>query len=431
MYSSANLEKDNMNENIQNMIQSKAKKAKAAMRILSRSSADIRNNTLLAMAENILKAKDEIQEVNRFDLEYGEKTELAAPLMQRLLIDDNKIERMADNLRQVAALPDPIGAVISMGERPNGLKIGTVRVPIGVVGVVYESRPDVTVEVSALCIKSGNGVILRGGSEAIHSNTILARILSDTAAAKGVPDAIQFVDTTDRQAVYELIRLPEYIDLVIPRGSNEFVQFLMRESDVPVLGHADGICHIYVDEAANLEMATKICMNAKVGYKVAVCNALETLLVHTDIANKFLPDFCEALQEANVEVRGCKQTEQIFPSAKPATEEDWRTEYLDYIVSIRVVDNIDAAIDHIETYGSHHSDAIITESYTASQRFLKEVDSAAVYVNASTVFTDGYEFGLGAEVGISTQKLHSRGPMGLEGLTSYKYLIYGNGQVRE
>ena len=420
-----------MSENIQNMIQSKAKKAKAAMRILSRSSADIRNNTLLAMAENILRAKDEIQEVNRLDLEYGEKTELAAPLMQRLLIDDNKIERMADNLRQVAALPDPIGAVISMGERPNGLKIGTVRVPIGVIGVVYESRPDVTVEVSALCIKSGNGVILRGGSEAIRSNTILARILSDTAAAEGVPDAIQFVDTTDRQAVYELIRLPEYIDLVIPRGSNEFVQFLMKESDVPVLGHADGICHIYVDEAANLEMATKICMNAKVGYKVAVCNALETLLVHTDIANKFLPDFCEALQEANVEVRGCKQTQQIFPSAKPATEEDWRTEYLDYIVSIRVVDNIDAAIDHIETYGSHHSDAIITESYTASQRFLKEVDSAAVYVNASTVFTDGYEFGLGAEVGISTQKLHSRGPMGLEGLTSYKYLIYGDGQVRE
>jgi glutamate-5-semialdehyde dehydrogenase len=420
-----------MSENIQNMIQSKAKKAKAAMRILSRSSADIRNNTLLAMAENILKAKDEIQEVNRFDLEYGKKTELAAPLMQRLLIDDNKIERMADNLRQVAALPDPIGAVISMGERPNGLKIGTVRVPIGVVGVVYESRPDVTVEVSALCIKSGNGVILRGGSEAIRSNTILARILSDTAAAEGVSDAIQFVDTTDRQAVYELIRLPEYIDLVIPRGSNEFVQFLMKESDVPVLGHADGICHIYVDEAANLEMATKICMNAKVGYKVAVCNALETLLVHTDIANKFLPDFCGALREADVEVRGCKQTQQIFPSAKPATEEDWHTEYLDYIVSIRVVDNIDAAIDHIETYGSHHSDAIITESYTASQRFLKEVDSAAVYVNASTVFTDGYEFGLGAEVGISTQKLHSRGPMGLEGLTSYKYLIYGDGQVRE
>lgn len=420
-----------MNENIQHMIQLKARKAKSAMRILSRSSADIRNNALLAMAENILKAKNDIQQVNRFDLENGKKTGLEAPLMQRLLLDDKKIARMADNLRQVAALPDPIGEVISMRERPNGLKIGRVRVPIGVVGVVYESRPDVTVEVSALCIKSGNGVILRGGSEAIHSNNILASILSYTAAKKGVPDAIQFVDTTDRQAVYELIHLPEFIDLVIPRGSNEFVQKLMRESDIPVLGHADGICHIYVDEAADLEMASKICMNAKVGYKVAVCNALETLLVHTDVANAFLPAFCDSLQAENVEVRGCQQTQKIFSAAKPATEEDWRTEYLDYILSIRVVDDIDGAIDHIETFGSHHSDAIITESYSASQRFLKEVDSAAVYVNASTVFTDGYEFGLGAEVGISTQKLHSRGPMGLEGLTSYKYIIYGDGQVRE
>lgn len=420
-----------MNQDIQHMIQLKAKKAKAAMRVLSRSSADIRNNALLAMAESILKAKDDIQEVNRYDLENGEKTELEAPLMQRLLIDDRKISRMVDNLRQVAALPDPIGEVISMGERPNGLKIGRVRVPIGVVGVVYESRPDVTVEVSALCIKSGNGVILRGGSEAIHSNNILASILSDTAAKEGVPDAIQFVDTIDRQAVYELIRLPEYIDLVIPRGSNEFVQKLMRESAIPVLGHADGICHIYVDQDADLDMASKICMNAKVGYKVAVCNALETLLVHTDVANDFLSAFCESLQEQEVEVRGCPKTQRIISTAKPATEEDWRTEYLDYIVSIRVVDDIDTAIDHIETYGSHHSDAIITESYSASQRFLKEVDSAAVYVNASTVFTDGYEFGLGAEVGISTQKLHSRGPMGLEGLTSYKYIIFGDGQVRE
>ncbi len=420
-----------MNQDIQHMIQLKAKKAKSAMRVLSRSSADIRNNALLAMAENILKAKDDIQEVNQYDLENGEKTGLEAPLMQRLLLDDRKIARMVDNLRQVAALPDPIGEVISMGERPNGLKIGRVRVPIGVVGVVYESRPDVTVEVSALCIKSGNGVILRGGSEAIHSNNILASILSDTAAKEGVPDAIQFVDTTDRQAVYELIRLPEYIDLVIPRGSNEFVQKLMREAVIPVLGHADGICHIYVDVAADLEMAIDICMNAKIGYKVAVCNALETLLVHTDVATDFLSNFCGAMRDANVEIRGCEETQKIFSGAIPATEEDWRTEYLDYILSIRVVDDIGTAIDHIETYGSHHSDAIITESYSASQRFLKEVDSAAVYVNASTVFTDGYEFGLGAEVGISTQKLHSRGPMGLEGLTSYKYIIYGDGQVRE
>lgn len=420
-----------MNENIPNMIQSKARKAKSAMRILSRSSADIRNNALLAMAENLLKSRREIQTVNQIDLENGEKTGVPKPLMQRLLMDDKKIDRMADNLRQVAALPDPIGEVISMRERPNGLKIGTVRVPIGVVGVIYESRPDVTVEVSALCIKSGNGVILRGGSEAIRSNTILADILGDTAAKEGVPDAIQFVETIDRQAVYELIRLPDYVDLVIPRGSNEFVQKLMRESAVPVLGHADGICHIYVDEAADLDMATKLCMNAKVGYKVAVCNAVETLLVHETVAEEYLPEICTNLQSEDVEIRGCERTQQIVSSAKPVTEEDWQTEYLDYILSIRVVDSMDSAIDHIEMYGSHHSDAIITESYSAAERFLKEVDSAAVYVNASTVFTDGYEFGLGAEVGISTQKLHSRGPMGLEGLTSYKYIIYGDGQVRE
>ena len=420
-----------MNENIQKLIQSQAQKAKSAMRVLSRSSADVRNHALLAMAESLQNSKDKIQEANRIDLENGEKTGLAAPLMQRLLLDDQKIERMVDNLRQVAALPDPIGEIISMGERPNRLKIGTVRVPIGVVAVVYESRPDVTVEVSALCIKSGNGVILRGGSEAIHSNATLADILSETAAAEGLIDAIQFVNTTDRQAVYELIQLPDYVDLVIPRGSNEFVQFLMKTSDVPVLGHADGICHIYVDEAADLDMATKICMNAKVGYKVAVCNAVETLLVHTDAAENFLPILCDKLQGAEVEIRGCDRTQQIYPTAKPATEADWRTEYLDYILSVRVVDDIDTAIEHIETYGSHHSDAIITESYSAAQRFLKEVDSAAVYVNASTVFTDGYEFGLGAEVGISTQKLHSRGPMGLEGLTTYKYIVYGDGQVRE
>ena len=419
-----------MNTDIQKQIQSQAQKAKSAMRVLSRSSADVRNQALLAMAESLQNAKDEIQAANRIDLENGEKGGLAPPLMQRLLLDDKKIERMVDNLRQVAALPDPIGAVISMGERPNGLKIGTVRVPIGVVAVVYESRPDVTVEVSALCIKSGNGVILRGGSEAIRSNATLAAILSETAAAANLPDAIQFVNTTDRQAVYELIQLPDDIDLVIPRGSNEFVQFLMKESDVPVLGHADGICHIYIDAAADLDMATNIAMNAKVGYKVAVCNAVETLLVHADTAEEFLPAFCEKLHAAGVEIRGCERTQRIYPAAKPATEEDWRTEYLDYILSIRVVEDIATAIDHIETYGSHHSDAIITESYSASQRFLKEVDSAAVYVNASTVFTDGYEFGLGAEVGISTQKLHSRGPMGLEGLTTYKYIVYGDGQVR-
>ncbi len=419
-----------MDHTIQDMIQSKAQAARDAMRHLSRASVDVRNGALLAMADSILAFKDKIREANQIDLENGQKTGLAEPLMKRLLVDEKKIARMADNLRQVAGLPDPIGEMTRMWERPNGLRIGIVRVPLGVVGVIYESRPDVTVEVSALCVKSGNGVILRGGSEAIQSNITLAKILSETAEREGIKDAIQFVDITDRQAVREMIALPEHIDLIVPRGSYELVRSLMRDSEIPVLGHADGVCHVYVDEAADPDMAEKICFNAKVGYKVAVCNTMETLLVHERIAPQFLPPMCERFAAEGVELRGCEKTQQVSPDIVSATEADWRTEYLDKILSIRVVSDFDEAVQHIETYGSHHSDSIITENYAAAQRFLKEVDSAAVYVNASTAFTDGYEFGLGAEVGISTQKLHCRGPMGLEGLTSYKYIIYGNGQVR-
>jgi glutamate-5-semialdehyde dehydrogenase len=419
-----------MDQTIQDMIQSKAQAAKDSMRNLSRASVDVRNGALLAMADSILAFKDKIREANQIDLENGRKTGLAEPLMKRLLVDEKKIARMADNLRQVAGLPDPIGEMTRMWERPNGLRIGIVRVPIGVVGVIYESRPDVTVEVSALCVKSGNGVVLRGGSEAIRSNTTLANILSETAEREGIKDVIQFVDITDRQAVREMIALPEHIDLIVPRGSYELVRSLMRESEIPVLGHADGVCHVYVDEAANPDMAEQICFNAKVGYKVAVCNTMETLLVHERIAPQFLPPMCERFAADGVELRGCEKTQQSCSDVIPATEADWRTEYLDKILSIRVVSDFDEAVEHIETYGSHHSDSIVTENYAAAQRFLKEVDSAAVYVNASTAFTDGYEFGLGAEVGISTQKLHCRGPMGLEGLTSYKYIIYGNGQVR-
>ncbi|MDE0301074.1 MAG: glutamate-5-semialdehyde dehydrogenase [Candidatus Poribacteria bacterium] len=412
------------------MVESKARTAKAAMRKLSKTSSDVRNCALVAMAENILRFRDKIRDANEVDLKAGRDTGLAGPLMSRLALDETKIEKMADNLLQVAALPDPIGEIVHMGERPNGLKIGTVRVPIGVIGVIYESRPDVTVEVSALCLKSGNGVILRGGSEAIHSNTALANILTETAETEGVPGAIQIVDITDRQAVWEMISMSDHIDLIVPRGSQEFIRSIMNTSDIAVVGHADGICHVYVDEAADINMAENICINAKVGYKVAVCNAMETLLVHASVAPKFLPSMCEKFAAKGVELRGCEESRKLHPDAKPATKEDWRTEYLDEILSIRVVPDFDAAVNHIETYGSHHSDAIVTESYANSQRFLREVDSAAVYVNASTCFTDGYEFGLGAEVGISTQKLHCRGPMGLEGLTSYKYIVYGNGQLR-
>ena len=420
-----------MGQTIEEMMRAKASSAGTAMRKLAKTSSEVRNNALLAMADSIFTFKDKIVEANQVDLEEGRRTGVPVPLMERLALGNEKIERMVNNLRAVAALPDPIGKTTPLDVRPNGLQIDTVRVPIGVVGVIYESRPDVTVEVSALCVKSGNGVILRGGSEAIHSNTMLANILSDTAEREGIPGVIQFVDITDRQAVYEMIALPELIDLIVPRGSNELVQYLMKESDIPVVGHADGICHVYVDQAADIGMAEQICLNAKYGYKVAVCNAMETLLVHEQIADKFLPSMCEKFTASDVELRGCEKTQQFCADVLPVTEEDWRTEYLDRILSIRVVPDLDAAIDHVETYGSHHSDAIVTEDEGAAERFLKEVDSAAVYVNASTCFTDGYEFGFGAEVGISTQKLHCRGPMGLDGLTSYKYVVHGNGQVRE
>ena len=420
-----------MDQTIQEMIALKAEAARDAMRNLSNTTVDVRNSALLAMADSILAFKDKIREANQIDLENGQKTGLAEPLMNRLLVDEKKIARMADNLRQVAGLPDPIGEVTRMWERPNGLRIGTVRVPIGVVGVIFESRPDVTVEVSALCIKSGNGVILRGGSEAIRSNTALANILSETAEREGIKDVIQFVDITDRQAVREMIALPEHIDLIVPRGSYELVRSLMRDSEIPVLGHADGVCHVYVDEAADPDMAEQICFNAKVGYTRSPCATRWRHCWSTSesLRNSF-HRMCERFAAEGVELRGCEKTQQMNSDIVPATEADWRTEYLDKILSIRVVSDFDEAVHHIETYGSHHSDSIITENYAAAQRFLKEVDSAAVYVNASTAFTDGYEFGLGAEVGISTQKLHCRGPMGLEGLTSYKYIIYGNGQVR-
>ena len=293
------------------MVESKARTAKAAMRKLSKTSSDVRNRTLLAMTESIIKFKDKIREANEIDLKAGGETGLAAPLMSRLALDDKKIERMADNLRQVAALPDPIGEIVHMGERPNGLKIGTVRVPIGVIGVIYESRPDVTVEVSALCVKSGNGVILRGGSEAIHSNTALANILTEAAEREGVSGAIQFVDITDRQAVREMISLTEHIDLIVPRGSQDFIRHIMKTSDIPVVGHADGICHVYVDEAADLNMAADICVNAKVGYKVAACNAMETLLVHESVAPRFLPSMCEKFAAEGVELRGCERNAEV------------------------------------------------------------------------------------------------------------------------
>lgn len=417
-------------QQIDHMVSDKAKAAKSGMRTLSLVSSEVRNNALQAMASAIRDNRGSILAANKIDMKNGLADCLADPLMKRLELDDKKIEIMADNLVQVAALPEPIGQVDSMWERPNGLRIGTVRVPIGVIGVIYESRPNVTVEVAALCIKSGNGVLLRGGSEAISSNTVIAEILQKSAKDFGLDQAIQFVNITDRQAVQSMIAKHELIDLIVPRGSNEFIRYIMKNSEIPVVGHADGVCHVFIDQNADLEMATEIAINSKTQY-VAACNAMETLLVHQKVAQTFLPRIQVRLAQEGVELRGCKTSQSICPDMLAANSEDWSTEYLDKILSIRIVDDFDQAVDHINKYGSHHSDAIITKDYATAQKFLKVVDSAAVYVNSSTRFTDGYEFGLGAEVGISTQKLHCRGPMGLEGLTSYKYVIYGDGQIRQ
>ena len=417
-------------QQIDHMVSDKAKAAKSGMRILSLVSSEVRNNALQAMASAIRDNRGSILAANKIDMKNGLADCLADPLMKRLELDDKKIEIMADNLVQVAALPEPIGQIDSMWERPNGLRIGTVRVPIGVIGVIYESRPNVTVEVAALCIKSGNGVLLRGGSEAISSNTVIAGILQKSAKDFGLDQAIQFVNITDRQAVQSMIAKHELIDLIVPRGSNEFIRYIMKNSEIPVVGHADGVCHVFIDQNADLEMATEIAINSKTQY-VAACNAMETLLVHQKVAQTFLPRIQVRLAQEGVELRGCKTSQSICPDMLVANSKDWSTEYLDKILSIRIVDDFDQAVDHINKYGSHHSDAIITKDYATAQKFLKVVDSAAVYVNSSTRFTDGYEFGLGAEVGISTQKLHCRGPMGLEGLTSYKYVIYGDGQIRQ
>lgn len=416
---------------ITDLVISKAEAAKSAARKLANVSSDVKSAALLAMADNIVQSSDKLKIENQKDLTAGEEKGLASALIDRLTLTDKRIEEMADGLRQIAALPDPVGEVTKMWRRPNGLLIGKVRVPLGVVGIIYESRPNVTADAVGLCIKSGNTVVLRGGSEAINSNIAIANILVETAASAGLPDGcIQYIDITDRQAVMELLKLDDYIDVIVPRGGKGLIRMVMENATIPVIKHEDGVCHTYVDSDADLEMAESICFNAKV-QRPGTCNAMETLLVHESVAAKFLPSMCGKFAEAGVELRGCKKTRHICPEIIPATEDDWRTEYLDLILSIRIVDSLDEAIDHIMTYGSHHSDAIITDSYQKSQRFLQEVDSAAVYINTSTRFTDGYQFGLGAEVGISTQKLHSRGPMGVEDLTSYKFIVYGNGQLRE
>ncbi|HDL77324.1 MAG TPA: glutamate-5-semialdehyde dehydrogenase [Lentisphaerae bacterium] len=412
-------------------IVSMGRNARAASRKLAILSSRRKNAILQAMADELEARRDQILEANRQDMEAGRSVGLSSAMLDRLELTASRIDSMIRGIRNVTALKDPVGSKISRWIRPNGLEIVKVRVPIGVISIIYESRPNVTADAAVLCIKAGNSVILRGGSEAIHSNLAIADALQAGGIRQGLPEhAVQIVRSTDREAVRELCQLDEYLDLIIPRGGEGLIRFITANSRVPVIKHYKGVCHVYVDESADLEMAIRICENAKC-QRPGVCNAMETLLVHEKIAEQFLPRMADVFRRHNVELRGDERSRAIVPEMKAATEEDWYAEYLDLILAVRVVSDLDSAVEHINHYGSHHSDAIVTGSDKAARRFTNEVDSATVYVNASTRFTDGGEFGMGAEIGISTDKLHARGPMGLEELTTYKYIIYGSGQIRE
>jgi glutamate-5-semialdehyde dehydrogenase len=405
--------------------------AKKAARALANTSTPAKNQALLQAAARLRQENGVLLAANLQDLEVGRKNGLSAAMLDRLTLTEARIDAMAKGLELIADLPDPVGETIAMWRRPNGLEIGQVRVPLGVVGVIYESRPNVTADAAGLCLKAGNAVILKGGSEAFRTNAAIVDVLTAAAVATGLPEAaIQFVRSTDRQAVALLLQQDRYVDVIVPRGGEELIRAVTERSAIPVIQHFSGICHTYVDVTADLEKAARICFNAKV-QRPWVCNAMENLLVHEDVAQQFLPTFIADLEKAGVEVRGCERTRRLAPHIKAATEEDWRTEYLDLILAIKIVGSLDEAIDFINTNGSGLADAIVSEDYSHVRRFLREIDSATVYANASTRFTDGYEFGFGAEVGISTNRLHARGPMGLRELTTYKYVIYGSGQVRD
>ncbi|KYH31811.1 glutamate-5-semialdehyde dehydrogenase [Neomoorella mulderi] len=417
--------------NVAAEVQAKGKLAREAARTLANLNTARKNEALLAMARALEEEKDFILEANGRDMAAGKEKGLSRALLDRLLLNEKRIKDMAVSLRELVALPDPVGEVTSMWTRPNGLQIGRVRVPLGVIGIIYEARPNVTVDAAGLCLKTGNAVILRGGSEAFNSNRALTQVISRAATAAGIPEgAIQLIETTDREAVNLLLRANEYLDVLIPRGGAGLIRTVVENATVPVIETGVGNCHVYVDAAADLEMARNIVINAKT-QRPGVCNAMETLLVHEKVAAEFLPSLAEALKEKGVVLRGCERTRQHVPWAEAATEEDWATEYLDLILAVRVVDSLEAALEHIHTYGTKHSEAIVTNDYQTAREFLARVDAAAVYVNASTRFTDGYEFGFGAEIGISTQKLHARGPMGPEQLTTFKYIIFGSGQIRQ
>ena len=407
-----------------------AQKAREASHALGNLSASAKNSALEGMAEALLRSSGKLKEANALDLKGAKEARLSSAMIDRLTLSDAVIRRMAASLKEIAFLPDPVGEVSKMWNRPNGLTVGKMRIPLGVIGIIYESRPDVTSDAAGLCLKAGNAVILRGGSEAIHSNLAIVELLQKVCREQGIPDrGIQALPTTSREAVEELLQLEDLIDVIIPRGGEELIRFVVSKSRIPVIKHYKGVCHVFVDSPADLDMAQKIAFNAKV-QRPGVCNALETLLVHRQIAPAFLPPMAKAFHDAGVELRGCPETRRILDGVKEASEEDWAAEYLDLILAVRVVEDLEQAIQHILRYGSSHTEAIVTRDYTHAQRFLREVPSSTVLVNASTRFSDGFQLGLGAEIGISTSKLHAFGPMGVEDLTTSKFIVYGSGQVR-
>jgi glutamate-5-semialdehyde dehydrogenase len=420
-----------MTESVLDYMSRLGRAAREASRVIARATTAQKNKALLAAADALDAARAQLTEANEQDLANGRANGLEPAMLDRLALTPARIDDMIEGLRQVASLPDPIGEIRDMRYVPSGIQLGKMRVPLGVVGIIYESRPNVTIDAASLCLKSGNATILRGGSEAIHSNQAIAACIQTGLAEAGLPaSVVQVVETTDRAAVGALITMPEYVDVIVPRGGKGLIERISRDAKVPVIKHLDGICHVYIDVAADLDKAIRVADNAKT-HRYAPCNAMETLLVHAGIADRVLPPLAAIYRDKGVELRGDAATRVLLGAdVLEATEEDWRTEYNAPILSIRIVDSLDSAIEHINTYGSQHTDAIITENFTDARRFLTEVDSASVMVNASTRFADGFEYGLGAEIGISTDKLHARGPVGLEGLTSEKYVVFGDGHVR-
>ena len=416
---------------IKQYVTGKAGKAKAASRQLANISTEIKNNALFKMAAGLEHGAAKLISENRKDLVEAEKKGLSKAMIDRLTLNHDRIKAMADGLREVAALPDPVGEVIKMWRRPNGMEVGRMRVPIGLIGIIYESRPNVTADSAALCLKSGNGVLLRGGSEAVHSNTAIVDVLTKAGVEAGIPDgAVSFIENPDRACVMEMLKTSQYVDLIIPRGGEGLIKMVSENSTIPVIKHDKGVCHIYVDSNADLAMASDICFNAKV-QRPGTCNAMEAMLVHKDLSRTFLPAVLKRFTDAGVEIRGCARTQEIMQGVKAATDKDWDTEYNDLVLNVKVVDSMEEAMDHIAAHGSQHSEAIVTSDYQRSRRFVREVDASAVFVNASTRLNDGFEFGLGAEIGISTTRIHARGPMGLEELTSTKFIVLGCGQIRK